>query len=177
MFDHIDYMSTVSGGGYLGSSISTLMRTKNQRDTGDVRQDVQRGGRLGDRFRWRVRPTAFLREMLSQLDETHRWVNVSDGAHIENLAGIELLRRRCRYIIIGDGEADPDLHFAGLATLIRCASLDLGIEIDIDLDEIRLRGRSAATAGASARLIGCSERFDILSVTQKAGAVKASCST
>ena len=147
VFDHIDYMSTVSGGGYLGSSISTLMRTKNQRDAGDVRQDVQRGGRLGDRFRWRVRPTAFLREMLSQLDETHRWVNVSDGAHIENLAGIELLRRRCKYIIIGDGEADPDVHFAGLATLIRCASLDLGIEIDIDLDEIRLRGRSRRDRG------------------------------
>jgi hypothetical protein len=147
VFDHIDYMSTVSGGGYLGSSISTLMRTKNQRDTRDVRQGVQRGGRLGDRFRWRVRPTAFLREMLSQLDETHRWVNVSDGAHIENLAGIELLRRRCKYVIIGDGEADPDVHFAGLATLIRCASLDLGIEIDIDLDEIRLRGRSRRDRG------------------------------
>ncbi|MCG6904325.1 MAG: hypothetical protein LJE68_16760, partial [Rhodobacter sp.] len=28
VFDHIDYMSTVSGGGYLGSSISTLMRFK-----------------------------------------------------------------------------------------------------------------------------------------------------
>jgi len=148
VFDHIDYMSTVSGGGYLGSSISTLMRTSRQRDEGGARpQLVQRQGRLGDRFRWRVRPTAFLREMLSQLDETHRWVNVSDGAHIENLAGIELLRRRCRYIIIGDGEADPELHFAGLATLIRCASLDLGIEIDIDLDQIRLRGRSRRDGG------------------------------
>ncbi|MFQ5349924.1 MAG: hypothetical protein ACE5EG_05720, partial [Thermoanaerobaculia bacterium] len=27
VFDHVDYMSTVSGGGYLGSSISTAMRT------------------------------------------------------------------------------------------------------------------------------------------------------
>ena len=27
-FDHLDYMSTVSGGGYLGSSISTLMRSR-----------------------------------------------------------------------------------------------------------------------------------------------------
>jgi hypothetical protein len=147
-FDHIDYMSTVSGGGYLGSSISTLMRTQRQPGGGNARQDlVRRQGRLSDRFRWRVRPTAFLREMLSQLDETHRWVNVSDGGHIENLAGIELLRRRCRYIIIGDGEADPDLHFAGLATLIRCASLDLGIEIDIDLDRIRLRGRARSDGG------------------------------
>ncbi|MEM7427593.1 MAG: hypothetical protein AAF441_15980, partial [Pseudomonadota bacterium] len=28
IFDHVDYLSTVSGGGYLGSSISTLMRHK-----------------------------------------------------------------------------------------------------------------------------------------------------
>jgi Patatin-like phospholipase len=28
VFDHVDYMSTVSGGGYLGSSISTLMRSR-----------------------------------------------------------------------------------------------------------------------------------------------------
>ena len=28
IFDHVDYMSTVSGGGYLGSSISTLMRSR-----------------------------------------------------------------------------------------------------------------------------------------------------
>jgi hypothetical protein len=77
--------------------------------------------------------------MVSKLDETHRWVNLSDGGHIENLAAIELLRRRCKYIIIGDGEADPNLHFAGLATLMRCAYIDLGIRIDIDLDPIRLR--------------------------------------
>jgi hypothetical protein len=28
IFDHVDYMSTVSGGGYLGSSLSTLMRAR-----------------------------------------------------------------------------------------------------------------------------------------------------
>ena len=82
---------------------------------------------------------AFLLEMLGELDETHRWVNLSDGGHIENLATIELLRRRCKYIIVGDGEADPNLHFNGLATLMRCAKIDLGIKIDIDIDALRLR--------------------------------------
>ena len=248
VFDHVDYMSTVSGGGYLGSSISTLMRSREKltseiagtvtiehtkdrqivtvtprevgetqrtyqfagyaaldvRDgenisagrplllprsargrskiqgtvtvedesrivrvqgvqpeeryqyrlskwdkvlvkTGDTVKEgqplIQRYDTLGGRFQWRVRPVAFLREMLSKLDETHRWVNLSDGGHIENLAAIELLRRRCKYIIIGDGEADPSLHFAGLATLMRCAYLDLGIEVHIDLAAVRL-GRS-----------------------------------
>jgi hypothetical protein len=203
VFAHVDYMSTVSGGGYLGSSISALMRSgatpdgealpmpkttwgqseiagkvavetastaqreqvvrvESSKDNTDEDREyhftrfdsvivkngehvnagqelTKRRNAIGDRFRWRVRPVAFLREMISKLDETHRWVNLSDGGHIENMAAMELLRRRCKYIIIGDGEADPDLHFAGLATLMRSAYLDLGIKIDINLDAIRLR--------------------------------------
>jgi hypothetical protein len=93
---------------------------------------------LANRFYWRVPPSAFLQEMRSRLNETDRWVNLSDGGHIENLATIELLRRRCKYIITGDGEADPDLHFGGLATLIRYARIDLGVEIDIETSDLRL---------------------------------------
>ncbi len=248
VFDHVDYMSTVSGGGYLGSSITTLMRTREKLFTeiagtatietkddqtvivtptevgeatrryqfsreaklnvkngeqvnsgkrllmpriamgqceidgtvsaidrglcgisisiiaehsneyrdyhfsrfdsitvkqGEVvkagQELIQRHDTIGGRFRWRVRPVAFLLEMLGELNETRRWVNLSDGGHIENLATIELLRRRCKYIIVGDGEADPNMHFNGLATLMRCAEIDFGIKIDIDIDALRLR--------------------------------------
>ena len=93
---------------------------------------------FGTRFSWRVRPKALLREMTMRLDETYHWVNLSDGGHIENLAAIELLRRRCKLIVVGDGEADPNLHFHGMATLMRTARIDLGIQIDICLDELRL---------------------------------------
>ena len=100
---------------------------------------IERHNTISERFRWRVRPVAFLWEMLSKLDEKQRWVNLSDGGHIENLAAIELLRRRCKYIIIGDGEADPDHSFNGVATLMRCAYIDFGIEIQINLDAVRLK--------------------------------------
>ena len=248
VFRHIDFMSTVSGGGYLGSSISTLMRTNTRRHSGingtvsiDKQADgqhvvtvrstdsteerryvfskhatlavengdfIKAGKRLllrpgapqcsptdgvatveknettgtqvvtitsedasrtqltfsrfdelkvrsgdtvatgdaltiqhntfADRFRWRVRPAALLQEVFSKLDSRSRWVNLSDGGHIENLAIFELLRRRCRFIIVGDGEEDPMMHFGGLATLIRTARIDLGIEISIDLEDISL---------------------------------------
>ncbi len=189
VFDHVDYLSTVSGGGYLGSSISTLMRTRERLhsevtgraettvdedfrqihvesnsgqkhhtyrfhpdaeitdavESGEValgtpliRPRLERGG-LWDRFLWRVQPRKFIAEMFSLLDEKAKWVNLSDGGHIENLATIELLRRRCRFIITGDGEADPRLYFGSLATLIRYARIDLGIQIDIDPAAIRLR--------------------------------------
>ena len=65
-------------------------------------------------------------------------MNLSDGGHIENLAAIELLRRRCKVVIIGDGEADPSHTFNGLATIIRLAKLELDTVIDINVDPIRL---------------------------------------
>jgi len=168
VFEHADYMSTVSGGGYLGSSISTLMRRKTKSvgemaEQSGLRKDsrthhseidgelvkagqelIKRHNTLGDRFRWRVPPRALWREMMMKLDERYKWVNLSDGGHIENLAGIELLRRRCKFIVIGDGEADPELSFNGLATLIRYARIDLGITIDIDPDTIRVDKSEAA---------------------------------
>jgi hypothetical protein len=39
--------------------------------------------------------------------------NLSDGGHIENMAVYELLRRRCKFIISIDGEADPQSTFEG----------------------------------------------------------------
>ncbi len=144
VFDHVDYMSTVSGGGYLGSSISTLMRSKRDEKEQQERmaEDHEASPHplytLPNRFRWRIRPMAFLHEMRSRLDEAHDWVNLSDGGHIENLATIELLRRRCKYIITGDAEADPAMHFGGMATLIRFARIDLGIDIQIDLSPVHV---------------------------------------
>lgn len=73
-------------------------------------------------------------EALSRPDDRGRHVNVSDGGHIENLGIYELLRRRCRVIVCGDGEADPKMTFTGLATIIRYAATDMGVHIDINLD-------------------------------------------
>ncbi len=255
LFHHFDYMSTVSGGGYLGSSISTLMRfktlpvseidgtatvqdaedghkvvtiagaageTRSYRYSADAEllvrngDAVQPGTRLvrrpgprvrseiggtvrvatsgdgsgrqtvtvsgggdervyhytryddlvvedgqeikprqllvklkntySDRFRWQVPPHVLLREMAMRLDEKRDFINLSDGGHIENLATIELLRRRCKLIVIGDGECDPEMHFIGLATLLRTARIDLGIHIDINLDELRLNAERCSGA-------------------------------
>lgn len=85
----------------------------------------------------RVTPWHLIREMLGDLDEDGRHVNLTDGGHLENLGLHELLRRRCRVIIAGDAEADPSMKFQGLADAIRFARIDLGVTIDIDIDPIR----------------------------------------
>jgi len=100
-----------------------------------ARLNAGRPPRLG------VGPAYLLREYLGRLDENSPYVNVSDGGHIENLGIYELLRRRCRYIIACDSEADPQLRFGGLAEVIRQARIDFGIEIDINLRDIRRDGK------------------------------------
>lgn len=79
-----------------------------------------------------------LREMSAiGMSEDRPWLNLSDGGHIENLAVYELLRRRCKFIVCVDGEADPAFTFQGLMTLVRHARIDFGIRIEPDLDQIR----------------------------------------
>lgn len=79
-----------------------------------------------------------LREMLGvAMSEKKRWLNLSDGGHIENMAVYELLRRRCKFIICVDGEADSTFAFQGLMTLVRHAQIDFGVRIEPALDDLR----------------------------------------
>ena len=92
-------------------------------------------------FKWLTlggaKPTLIWREALGKLDASSSHVNLSDGGHIENMALYPLLKRRCKQIILIDGEADPDMSFGGLVTVMRYARIDMGIKIDIDLEAIR----------------------------------------
>ncbi len=78
------------------------------------------------------------RELTATADEYGRFLNVSDGGHIENLGVYELLRRRCRYIVAIDGENDPQMTFHALTNLQRLAYIDHGIVLELELDDLRL---------------------------------------
>ncbi|MCP4215046.1 MAG: hypothetical protein GY765_10330, partial [bacterium] len=82
-------------------------------------------------------PKYLFKEAFGHLHEKSQKINLSDGGHIENLAIYQLLKRRCRFIIAVDGEADPNMTFSGLSTLLRYAKIDMGIDIDIDLGKLR----------------------------------------
>jgi hypothetical protein len=71
------------------------------------------------------------------MSEKQPWLNLSDGGHIENMAVYELLRRRCKFIVSIDGEADPQCSFHGHLTLVRRAQIDLGIRIESTLEDLR----------------------------------------
>jgi hypothetical protein len=78
-----------------------------------------------------------IKEITGNVDHKGRYLNISDGGHLENLAIYELLRRRCKFIIALDGEQDPTISCSGLLKLIRFAWIDFGTRITIDLSELR----------------------------------------
>jgi len=76
-------------------------------------------------------------ELFGGADDKSKFMMISDGGHFENLAAYELVKRRCRVIIISDAECDPDLKFEGLGTLIRMCEVDFGAKILLDVGAIR----------------------------------------
>ena len=78
-----------------------------------------------------------LRELTGRMNERATFLNLSDGGHIENLGVYELLRRRCKFVVVVDGEQDQDMTFHAMANLQRLASIDLGVRIEINLDDLR----------------------------------------
>jgi hypothetical protein len=81
-----------------------------------------------------------LSELFGQSSGRSRYVNVSDGGYFDHFGLYELVRRRCRYIIVCDSEADPALGFESLRVTIRKCRADLGVEISINPEPIRLSG-------------------------------------
>jgi len=76
------------------------------------------------------------KELLSTLDTTDNYINLSDGGHMDNLGVYELLRRRTRLIIAIDAEADRAYQFEGLATVCRLVQIDMGIAIEFDKKDL-----------------------------------------
>jgi hypothetical protein len=73
-----------------------------------------------------------LNELLGSASDTARFVYLTDGGHFDNMGLYELVRRRCRNILICDGEQDCKLEFGGLGMAIRKCRLDFGVEVNLD---------------------------------------------
>ena len=70
-------------------------------------------------------------ELCGSVNDTSHYVYLTDGGHFDNMGLYELVRRRCRTIVICDGEQDTYLQFDGLGQSARKIRLDFGVEIDL----------------------------------------------
>jgi hypothetical protein len=75
-------------------------------------------------------------ELFGLTDAKSNYLYLSDGGHFENLGVYELVRRRCRLIVVVDAGADGQFDFSDLGNAIRKCSTDLSVEIDIDVSNI-----------------------------------------
>lgn len=80
-----------------------------------------------------------IRELFGAVGEKSNFVYLSDGGHFENMGLYELVRRRCRYIIVCDAEADSGYEFEGIASAIEKCRVDFGIRISLDVEAIKPR--------------------------------------
>jgi len=76
---------------------------------------------------------SLVRELLGHTNDTSNYVYLSDGGHFDNMGLYELVRRRCRYIVICDSEDDGALNFGGIGMAIRKARVDFGVDVALDL--------------------------------------------
>jgi hypothetical protein len=73
---------------------------------------------------------SIIREALGRTDESSPYIYLSDGSHFENLALYEMVRRRCRYIVVLDGSSDPKYTYEDLGNALRKIRIDMKIPID-----------------------------------------------
>ena len=87
-----------------------------------------------------------LQEAFGLTTDDKRYVYLSDGGHFEDLGLYEMVRRRCRFIVVVDAGEDAHLAFNDLGNAIRKIYIDLGIRIDFTgLQDLRNRPPRAAS--------------------------------
>lgn len=115
-------------------------------------------------------PFYFIYELFSRIGTDKKMVNISDGGHIENLAVMELLRRKCRLILAVDAGADPLFTFADLENLSIRARNELGVDIRFRDDQIPEEiMRPRPSHGYSKRRYAIADLYQLWDKVQKDG--------
>jgi hypothetical protein len=93
------------------------------------------------------------REMTgSGLAETEADIHLSDGGHFENLGLYELVRRRCRYIVVCDAGADPAGTLFDLGRAIQRVRADFGAEVELGTESLQADGQPQRRAFLQGRI-------------------------
>ena len=85
-------------------------------------------------------PWLSLRPLLVELfgltGDDSPYVYLSDGGHFEDLGIYEMVRPRCRWILVSDADADPGRGFEDLGNAVRKIWIDLGVRITFENSDL-----------------------------------------
>jgi hypothetical protein len=104
-------------------------------------------------------PAWFFRELFGRIKDSSSRVYLTDGGHIENLGLYELLKRRCRVIIVVDAEADQGMVFPSLVRVQMLARIDHGVTLQLPWPRI------AAAAREANKLMGTADEAKLYDTT------------
>ncbi|WP_139044187.1 hypothetical protein [Allomesorhizobium alhagi] len=76
-------------------------------------------------------------EAFGRLRSDSSRIYITDGGHIDNIGLYQLLKRRCKFIVVIDAEADPGMNFGAFADVQRFARIDEGVLISLDWWPVR----------------------------------------
>jgi hypothetical protein len=128
--------------GYHTSAATALLMTLFNVRLGAWLPNPAQAKEMGDLIR-RSGPSnslrAVLRELAAATDDRGWDIYLSDGGHFENLGLYEMVRRRCRYIIVSDAGADPECAFSDLGGAVRKVKIDF--DVDIHFDDLDIYAR------------------------------------
>ena len=103
----------------------------------------------------RVAIKPFIGEMFGLTTDDRPYVYLSDGGHFENLGLYEMIRRRCRCIVISDAACDPDYGFGDLGNAVRKIAIDLGVDIAFGtLHELKRRSKDGSVIKGAYYAVG-----------------------
>jgi hypothetical protein len=88
-----------------------------------------------------------LAELFGLTDDEAKYVYLSDGGHFENLGLYELIKRRCKYIVVSDSDCDGSYAFGDLGNAIRKCREDIGVEITLVTENLTPNGSSQNSSG------------------------------
>lgn len=129
--------------GYYSSAGTAFLMTLFNVRLGAWLPNPARAGDLGREGVERASPRnsvgAILRELRGETHDRGLDIYLSDGGHFENLALYEMVRRRCKYLLVSDAGADPACALKDLGNAVRKVKIDFNV--DIDFPKLRLAGR------------------------------------
>jgi hypothetical protein len=87
----------------------------------------------------RLGMTPALKEFVGATTDQGHWIYLSDGGHFDNLGLYEMVRRRCRFIVVIDAGCDTEGKLEDLSNAVRKIYIDFGVTIKFNSFAIRAR--------------------------------------